>query len=58
MKKYVKPEVKEARFDFETNIAIIFDPNDSTSDNLVKDRDNEFDTEEKSAESEWSKGLW
>lgn len=58
MKKYVKPEAKEARFDFETNIAIILDPNTSTGENLVKDRDGEFDSDEKSNDNEWTSGLW
>ncbi len=58
MKKYVKPLTAEIRVEFDNNIAIPFDPAQSTTDNLVKERDDEFDTNQKSSESDWSQGLW
>lgn len=58
MKKYVKPETTENRLVFEANLAIVFDPNDSTTMQLGKERNDEEFNPDKQSESEWTNGLW
>ena len=57
MKKYLQPETSENRIVFDTNLAVVIDPNNSTDMQLSKDRNDEFE-ETKSEESEWTSGLW
>lgn len=58
MKKYVTPEASEIHVDFENNLAMEFDPSQSTDIQLVKERDDDFDNQNMKEDRSWTTGLW
>ena len=58
MKKYVTPKASEIHVDFDSNLAMEFDPNKSTEMQLGKNRDEDFEDESMKDNQSWTKGLW
>ena len=57
-KQYETPCACENSFEFCDGIALIFDPDQSGSQQLGKERDDEPDSNSFGGDSEWQNGLW